>query len=277
MFGREYSNYLEVLLHSFSMMSESYETKKVKQSKILKVLQEIYIKIFGIPEVGLQIRSLYFKQALSDLNDKKFEKILDAGSGIGIYSIYLSEKFPNSKVVGVDLDKFNVKLSNKIKHDLGINNLKFEYRDITKKTGVEKYDLIVNIDVLEHIENFELVLKNFYNSLNTSGFLYIHTPQTNQKRIFSSLEDWHHEDHIREGFNKNELRKDLEKIGYKIVKLEETFGFFGKLAWEINHMMLSKNFILSGITYPIVYLIASLDILTSNKKGLGISILAQKS
>src|SRR3989344_5142773 len=107
MFGREYASYPEVLLHSFSVMSDNYETKKVKQSKILKFLQEIYIKVFGIPEIGLQTRSLYFRQALSDLNDKKFETILDGGSGIGIYSIFLAKTFPESEILGIDLDKFN--------------------------------------------------------------------------------------------------------------------------------------------------------------------------
>jgi hypothetical protein len=112
--------------------------------------------------------------------------------------------------------------------------------------------------------------------LNKQGCLYIHVPQPNQKRIFKSLQSWHHEDHVHEGIKKTILQNDLKKIGFQIVTSHETFGFFGKLAWELNHLILSKNFVLAGITFPFLYLIALLDKTTKNKHGLGIAILAQK-
>ncbi|KKQ91426.1 MAG: Methyltransferase type 11 [Candidatus Daviesbacteria bacterium GW2011_GWA2_42_7] len=276
MFGREFSNYPEVLLHSFSQMSESYGKRKKDRKNLLTILQKVYLMVFGIPEIGLQIRSLYFKDFLTSLNRDEIKTILDAGSGIGIYSFYLAKEFPTSEVFGVDLDKYNIKLSNQIKRDLKINNTKFIYGDLTKKSDQNKYDLIVNIDVLEHITDYKKVLKNFYNLLNRNGYLYIHTPQANQKRIFKSLEKWHHEDHAREGFERKKLISDLKKAGFKIVKQEETFGFFGKLAWELNHLSLRKGFIIAGLLYPILYVIGSIDLLLKNQRGLGIAILSRK-
>ena len=148
--------------------------------------------------------------------------------------------------------------------------------DITKFQERAIYDFVVNIDVLEHLSDYEGVLKNLFNLLRKDGYLYIHVPQPNQKRIFSSLRTWHHENHTREGIEKNALENRLKKLGFRILVSRETFGFFGKLAWELNHLMLSKHFIFAGITFPFLFILANFDLLFKNKDGLGIAMLAKK-
>ena len=161
--------------------------------------------------------------------------------------------------------------------ELNLKNVEFNYLNITKINNKKNYyDLIVNIDVLEHIDNYELVIENFFNMLQKNGYLYIHVPQPNQKRIFSSLKKWHHEDHAREGITKNELENKLKKLGFKIVVSRETFGFFGKISWELNHIMLSKSFVIAGIIFPFLYLVAKIDLWVNNKNGLGVAVLAKK-
>jgi 2-polyprenyl-3-methyl-5-hydroxy-6-metoxy-1,4-benzoquinol methylase len=138
------------------------------------------------------------------------------------------------------------------------------------------YNLIVNIDVLEHIVDYKTVIKNFYRLLKIGGYIYIHTPQPNQKRIFKQFEKWHHEDHVREGFTPEELRIELKRLGFRIIEMKETFGFFGKLAWELNHFTLKKSFVLAGLFFPFFYCLAEIDLLFNNKGGLGTAILAKK-
>jgi hypothetical protein len=118
--------------------------------------------------------------------------------------------------------------------------------------------------------------KNFSRVIQPNGYLYIHTPQPNQKRIFGSLKSWHHEDHIVEGYMPSELKIELERVGFKVVEMRNTFGYFGKLSWELNHMMLGKNLVLAGITYPILYIVAKMDLLQKNSNGLATAILAKK-
>jgi len=277
MFGREYANHLDVLIESFGEISNRYQ-KKVKDNLKISFFKKIYIMLFGIPEIGFQIRSMYFKKILaSNLLNKKLKKILDAGSGIGAYTFLLGKTFPKAMITGGDIDKYKLKSCQIMAKELGLKNIGFEYLNITKINNKKNhYDLVVNIDVLEHVDNYKIALENFFKVLDKNGYLYIHVPQSNQKRIFGSLKEWHHEDHMREGISKKELEISLNKFGFKIIVAKNTFGLVGKLAWEINHLMLSKSFVLAGITFPFLFVLAMLDPLFKNTDGLGIAILAKK-
>lgn len=278
MFGREYYKYPHILLNSFKEMSEGYNKKK-DSGKFINTLFKFYILLFGIPEIGFQIRCLYFKSILfKKLKKDEINKILDAGSGIGIYTFWLKKHYNNSQIVGIDIDRQKLKMSKSLAKDLKIGEINLEFGDITKVPKNKKvYDLVVSIDVLEHVEDYKKVIKNFSLYLKPGGFLYLHTPQANQKRFFKRLISWEHESHVHEGFTKAIIKKEFEKNGLKIIEFRNTFGFFGKLAWELNHLLLGKNFILAGIFYPIIYLIARLDLFTNNKEGLGIAVLAKKN
>lgn len=279
MFGSEFSKNPEILLSSFGEMQGKYKKiAKKNKNTLTSRLQKLYIQLLGIPEVGFQIRSMHFQKTIEDkLEKKKFKKILDAGSGIGIYSFWLARKFPEANVYGGEIANDKLKFSSEFGEKIGLSNIKFNYFDVTKKVnGKPNYDLIVNIDVLEHIDNYKQVIKNFHKLLRTAGFLYIHTPQPHQKRIFKSLKKWAHEDHIHEGYTPDDLVLELKKNGFKIISKKETFGFFGKLAWELNHISLKKGFVVSGILYPFLFAISLLDLAYENSEGLGTSILAQK-
>lgn len=280
MFGKEYFNHIDILTHSLGEINEKYQNKIKKtdsKSSLIDQLKKLYISIFGIPEIGFQIRSLYFDKILkSNLLKKDLKRILDAGCGIGAYTLLLGKMFEKAKVIGGDIDKYKIQSCKTFGNELNIKNVKFEYLNIAKTNDKGKYDLIVCIDVLEHIHDYKLVLRNFSKLLKSRGCLYIHVPQPNQKRIFSSLKDWHHEDHAHEGIAKNVLENTLKRLGLKIIESKETFGFFGKLAWELNHIMLSKSFVLAVIAFPFLYVLALLDLLLKNKNGLGISVLAKK-
>lgn len=279
MFGKEYSKAPEILLSSFGQMHSKYKRigKKNKNSVVF-FLQKLYINLFGIPEIGFQIRSLYFKEILGKkLKGKKIKKILDAGSGIGMYTFWLARNYPKAQVVGGDIDKEKLAFCSEFAKKINSPNIYFQYFDVTRKYGKkEKIDLIVNIDVLEHINNYKSVIRNFSKMLSDRGYLFLHTPQPNQKRIFKSLKKWYHEEHLHEGYTPEELKSELKKMGFKIIEIRETFGFFGKLAWELNHISLRQGFIFSGIVYPFLYLIANMDLMTNNKGGLCTAILAQK-
>jgi 2-polyprenyl-3-methyl-5-hydroxy-6-metoxy-1,4-benzoquinol methylase len=278
MFGSEYANHVNILKTSFGEMKDEYK-KKVKrdQFRLIDFLQKIYISIFGIPEIGFQIRGMYFKNTLQRYSIKP-KNILDAGCGIGTYSIYLSKRFSTAKVDGEELDKDKISFCKAFANELNLKNINFFYGNLTK-SNIERgknYDLIINIDVLEHVKEYKKMLKTFYSALKKGGYLYIHAPQSDQKRIFRSLKNWEHEDHAYEGFQIIKFNKELKKMGFKIIDSRETFGFFGKLAWELNHISLTKSFILSALIYPLLFLIACLDLLIYNREGLGITVLAQK-
>lgn len=279
MFGREYANHLDTLIQSFEQMNHQYREKIKSNNKntFIEKLKKLYVLALGIPEIAFQIRSMYFEDILTTyLLNKKLTKILDAGSGIGTYTFWLGKKFPKAKVIGGEIDKNKLESCRIIAKNISIKNVTFINFDITRKLKSAAFDLIVCIDVLEHIHRYDLALKNFSHLLRNGGYLYIHVPQPNQKRIFSSLNKWHHEDHVREGISKNTLKNTLNKLGFKIIISKETLGFFGKLSWELNHLALSKSIFIASIIYPLLYVIAKMDLWFKNKNGLCLAILCQK-
>lgn len=278
MFGSIYYKHPEILLDSLKEMSEDNKKKKIKKSNsFFYALQKIYVYLFGVPEIGFQLRNMYFQEMLKkNVKKRQINKILDAGSGIGAYTLWLSKKYNNSKVMGGEIDEIKLNFTKKFSNEMNIKNVEFEYLNLEKTISRNNYDLVVNIDVLEHVKNYKQVLRNFHKLISPGGILFIHTPQPNQRRIFSKLQNWHHDEHVHEGFDPESLKKDLKAVGFKTLEARETFGFFGKLAWELNHLIVPKGFILLGITYPFLYLISRLDLLIENKNGLGTAIIAKR-
>jgi SAM-dependent methyltransferase len=278
MFGSDYSQNPEILLSSFGEMHKTYRGIAQKKKSKSSILQKAYLKILGIPEIGFQIRGLYFFDLINkNIGNKKIKDILDAGSGIGAYTFYLSKRFPKSKIIGGEIARDKLLFTTNFAKEHGFDNVAFAKFDVTATPKEKnKYELIVNIDVLEHIENYKKVLNNFYKLLKPGGYLYIHTPQPHQKRIFKQFHKWAHEDHVHEGYAPEDLRSTLEGLGFRIVELRQSFGFFGKLAWELNHMSFKKGFIVAGVIYPILYVIGYIDVFFDNEEGLGTAILAQK-
>lgn len=279
MFGKEYAQHVDLLMHSYGQMNKDYLRKAHEEKRIafIEKLKKLYVFFFGIPEIGFQLRSIYFKNILSSYVElEKPKMILDAGSGIGAYTFWLARRFPRASVTGGDIDRHKLKSCRILEKEFHTKNVSFGYLDITKLQKKSTYDLIVSIDVLEHVKNYTTALKNFHQLLRKDGLLYIHVPQPNQKRILRSLREWHHEDHVREGIDKKTLEDKLKKLGFRIIVSRETFGFFGKLAWELNHIMLSKSFVFAGISFPILFFLATVDQLWKNENGLGVAVLAKK-
>src|SRR3989344_7225247 len=160
MFGSVYAHHPEILMQSLHDMNAKYQ-KPRGSAYLFGFLQSLYIRLFGVPEIGFQIRSMYFRKALRAMHDFKPKKILDAGTGIGSYTFYLAKLFPNALVEAWEIDKNKLEFCKKFSKELNIRNAQFSFRNLTNTLGNKsKFDLIVNIDVLEHIKDYKKVLKN---------------------------------------------------------------------------------------------------------------------
>jgi 2-polyprenyl-3-methyl-5-hydroxy-6-metoxy-1,4-benzoquinol methylase len=124
----------------------------------------------------------YFKNFyLKKLPNKKNIKILDIGCGNGKYLNILKE-FGFNNLFGIDISKQKIEIAKKSMPTVKcIDAVKF-----LKKSN-QKYDVILIIDVLEHIdldETFQLI-DLVYKSLNNYGKVIIQVP--NAMALFSPL------------------------------------------------------------------------------------------
>jgi ubiquinone/menaquinone biosynthesis C-methylase UbiE len=214
--------------------------------------------------------------------------VLDAGCGFGQYSYFIAKKFRNSNVLGVDINEERIKESEKFAREEGIENLKFDIADLENLNYEESFDLILAVDVLEHIENDVKVLKNFYRALKKDGLLIISTPSSFGGSDVHSDEDASFiEEHIRHGYSQDEIKSKLEEAGFEDITSKYTYGKFGSLSWKLMIkfpiLLLGKSFIFV-VLLPLYYLFVLmpgflfmwLDGRVENKSGTGLLVKARK-
>ena len=92
--------------------------------------------------------------------------ILDAGCGTGASILYLSEL---GKVYGIDLMPSAVNFCKKrgIENVRIANVLKLPYKD-------NYFDLVCLMDVIEHIKDDKIAIKEIHRVLKPGGYLFIH-------------------------------------------------------------------------------------------------------
>jgi len=136
------------------------------------------------------IRIKYIKDNLINdfnLKDKKkpFDglKILDIGCGGGLLSEPLARL--GAKVTGIDPVKKNIEIA---KHHLKKSNLHIKYYNFSPEEfkSNNKYDVILNMEIVEHVENVNLFIKESTKFLKKSGIMFIATlNQTLKSYLFA--------------------------------------------------------------------------------------------
>jgi ubiquinone biosynthesis O-methyltransferase len=107
--------------------------------------------------------------------DWKNKKVLDVGCGTGFFAFHAAKK--GAKVLGIDYAEEGITIAKtKYRH----KNLKFEKQDV--KEIKEKFDIIVSIGVLEHMDEPFEILKLLKSRLYPKGKIIITTPNWTNPR-----------------------------------------------------------------------------------------------
>ncbi len=135
------------------------------------------------------------------------------------------------------------------------------------------FDLVVSIDVLEHIDDDAGFVRSLYNATTVGGTLILHTPAIAQRRFLAEFED-HHE-HVREGYSASNLTALLSEAGYNDVRIRPTFGKLGAIAWE-GFALARRGNALAAATLPICYALGAIDSLRIPPTGNGLLATARR-
>jgi len=118
----------------------------------------------------------YFEKILKNKNIKN---VAEVGCGDGKILLELARRYEDIFFEGFDLSKRAILFARAFSY--GFNNLKFF--DCDFKNSKKKYDVILCIETLEHIQHKEI--KNFldtiYNNLKNNGLLLVTVPTVNLK------------------------------------------------------------------------------------------------
>lgn len=220
--------------------------------------------------------------------NKKAHNILDAGAGFGQYSYWLNRKNRNWKIISVDVKDEQVADCNNFFIKIGAANVRFEVQDLTKYVKENSYDLVVCVDVMEHIEEDVQVFRNFHTSMRTGSMLLISTPSDQGgSDVHDGDQSSFIEEHVRDGYNINQIQEKLRKAGFQKTEARFQYGTPGKIAWRlsmkypIQMLGMSKLFFIILpfyylVAYPISFVLNYADTYSHHQTGTGLIVKAWK-
>jgi len=182
------------------------------------------------------INTLKLKQKVQPL---KNVKILDIGCGGGLLSEPMSRL--GAEVTGIDASNKNIEIA---KYHAKKNNLKIEYLCASpeKLNSTTKFDVILNMEIVEHVENIDFFLQSCSKLLKKNGIMFIATiNKTLKSYIFAIIgaeyilrwlpigtHEW-------DKFVKpDDLAKILKKYNVKLEKLDGMKFNLLKDEWKIS-------------------------------------------
>jgi SAM-dependent methyltransferase len=238
----------------------------------------------------LLLRTWHVKKAIRKWAKGKGDniEILDAGSGFGQYSFYFSKKNKSWRITGVDVKEEQIEDCNAFFKKIEQSNSSFRIEDLTKFKEDFKYDLILSVDVMEHILEDVAVFKNFHSSLKPGGMVLISTPSDQGG---SDVHEHDHEsfieEHVRDGYNINEIQDKLKLAGFSKTEAYYNYGSPGKISWRLSMkypiVVLNASrlfFIILPIyylvTFPVSLILNYLDLRWTHKSGTGLIVKAWK-
>jgi SAM-dependent methyltransferase len=255
------------------------------------VLRKIFYHLLDL----LLLRAWHVKREIKlwiaerKLNKESRFAILDAGSGFGQYTYFLSGLSPKWFVDAVDVKAEQIADCTVFFTRMKRSNVMFEKADLTKFSKPDKFDFILSVDVMEHIHDDELVFRNFFDSLTQGGMLMISTPsdQGGSGVHDHADEESFIDEHVRDGYNITEIQEKLKQAGFFRTEARFTYGKPGQMGWRlsmkypIQMLNVSKAFFILLpfyylLTYPLVFLLNYLDTRMHHALGTGLLVKAWK-
>lgn len=239
----------------------------------------------------LLLRSWHIRRELNILKKGGFTpaQIADAGSGFGQYVYYLSMRYPQAHITGLDIKQEQLDDCNHFfSHIKGDKKVIFKYADLTKLEEQEEWDLLLSVDVMEHIEDDRTVFHHLYKGLKPGGILLISTPSD------QGGSDVHHEhdesfidEHVRDGYAVTEIDEKLREAGFSDIQIKYSYGRPGKISWKLSmkYPILLANFsklfllvlpIYYLVVYPFCYFLNMADVRGTHSTGTGLIVKCKK-
>lgn len=243
------------------------------------IFEKAYIALFGMPIVGLRIRARNVIGLIPP--GHRFNRILDAGSGPGVFAFELARRYPAARVTGIDLLPEPIRTCRHIAARTQVANITFLQSSITALDARETFDLVLCVDILEHIEDDGNALQHLYRAMAPSSILVLHVPALYRRYpVLKKCLNFDVETHVRTGYRVDEITDKVQGVGFKISSKGYTYGFWETLANNLSYMITHarmENRILYALVFPMLNLISLLGRgARPQTLGAGIFVVARK-
>jgi cyclopropane-fatty-acyl-phospholipid synthase len=110
------------------------------------------------------------RAALADGQD-----ILELGCGWGSLTLWMAEKFPQSRITGVSNSSTQKTHIESEAARRGLRNVSIRTADMNEfEAGDNIFDRVVSVEMFEHMKNYELLLKKIASWMRPEGKLFVH-------------------------------------------------------------------------------------------------------
>ena len=135
---------------------------------------------------------------------------------------------------------------------------------------------------MEHVRENSVVFKNIYDALKPGGIFYLAMPYEPghryllPRKYFTNYLTWAKKEHVGEQYSLNGIANTLNHLGFRLIDARYTFGFWGKLAWELD-MLTERHRAIQLALKPFIFAGGYLDTLWRNGSGsYAIRVIARK-
>lgn len=239
----------------------------------------------------LLLRTWHIHKALKNntRNQTANLRILDAGMGFGQYSFWMANHIRKCTITAVDIKIEQVNDCNGFFRSCGLSErIHATEANLVTYRQDGSFDLILCVDVMEHIAEDTTVFENFSASLCPGGLLIISTPSDKGgSDVHDNDEESFIGEHVRDGYSIDDISAKLTAAGFSSVNASYTYGRTGSIAWRLSMkypvLMLSFSKLMF-IILPLYYLVVMpfclvlnyLDLIIKHKQGTGLMVIARK-
>ncbi|PSQ68991.1 MAG: class I SAM-dependent methyltransferase [Bacteroidetes bacterium QH_2_64_26] len=229
------------------------------------------------------------QRLLGALPDDRPIRVLDAGTGFGQYAYFVARTFPNAQVRAVDVKIEYLDRARRFADQTPqANQIEWAIDDLTALQSEGPFDLILAVDVMEHIADDETVFEHFGRVLRPGGHVIINTPSDRGgSDVRAEGDESFIGEHVREGYGRKELSEKLRAVGLEPVRALYTYGPYGSAAWrgliKWPMQMLGATWA-SLVVLPFYYaaalplglLLNATDVQWDNDEGTGLFMVARR-
>jgi len=228
------------------------------------LLLKFFLRYFGSFDLHSKIRLKpvikYIKNRFKRLKNPL--KILDFGCGDGIMLFELEKIFIEYYYYGYDNDKNLIDTAVNVSKKYSLNNKSSfypyninDYEEFPGKSK-EKYDMVLLLDILEHLENPGKLLKSLLPSLKRNSYILVSVPSPNYKSVFGKK--FHKSiGHKINGYNIENLSALFSLDNCELVYSKYNTGLFSnvgcflyyRIHFENKYLMYFKSILLHFFSY----------------------------
>ena len=174
-------------------MLQQSKPSPVPQHAIKRIIQSYD---WGIIQLYSRIRFSILRQPfLEEIGQylPRNGRVLDLGSGFGLFSLYFALTAPGRSLIGVELDARRVDCARSSAERLGLSNVRYECSDALGWQSSETFDAIYLLDLIHHLpaEAVPEFLERLKMRLRPGGILLIKdvADKPAYKRLFTLFLD----------------------------------------------------------------------------------------